>query len=104
MSRSPCSPHRGHLWLRWARVFGTRAPHRQCWLNAVERVPTRCSRPPAAAHSAANALTSIPGLNRAIFFPHNLAQVEIEQSSTVIELPWVATTRAATSRARACLA
>jgi hypothetical protein len=41
------------------------------------------------------AATSIPGLNKAIRLPHNLAQVDIEQSSTVIVLPWVATIRAA---------
>ena len=46
----------------------------------------------------------MPGLNRAILLPHNRAQVEIVQSSTVMVLPWVATIRAATSRARACLA
>ena len=40
----------------------------------------------------------MPGLNSAILLPHNLAQVEIEQSSTVMVLPWVATIRAATSR------
>jgi hypothetical protein len=50
------------------------------------------------------AATSVPGLNRAIRLPHHLAQVEIEQSSTVMVLPWVATMRAATSRARARLA
>jgi hypothetical protein len=50
------------------------------------------------------AATSMPGLNSAIRLPHNLAQVAIEQSSTVIELPWVATIRPATWRARACLA
>jgi hypothetical protein len=46
----------------------------------------------------------MPGLNNAMRLPHNRAQVEIEQSSTVITAPWVATIRAATSRARACLA
>jgi hypothetical protein len=46
----------------------------------------------------------MPGLNNAIRLPHNRAQVEIRQSSTVILLPWVATIRAETSRARAPLA
>ena len=52
---------------------------------AVDRVPALCSVPPAAAHSRASAATSMPGLNRAIRLPHNLAQVEMVQSSTVIE-------------------
>ncbi|MCW2629864.1 MAG: hypothetical protein JWR48_6586, partial [Mycobacterium sp.] len=38
MSRSACSPQCGQSWVRWARVLGTRAPHRQCWLSAVDRV------------------------------------------------------------------
>jgi hypothetical protein len=90
--------------VRWASVFGTRAPHRQCWLSAVDRVPARNSMPPAASHSRASASASMPGLNTAILLPHRRAQVEIEQSSTVMVLPWLATIRAATSRARACLA
>jgi hypothetical protein len=67
-------------------------------------VPARWSRPPVASHSCLSAVTSMPGLNRAIRLPHNRAQVEIRQSSTVITLPCAATIRAATSRARACLA
>jgi hypothetical protein len=104
MSRSARSPHAGQSWVRWARGFGTRSPHRQCWLSAVDRVPARYRRPPVAAHSAASAATSMPGLNSAIRLPHSRAQVEIEQSSTVMVLPWVATIRAATSRARVYLA
>ena len=46
----------------------------------------------------------MPGLNRAIRVPHNLAHVEIRQSSTVITLPWATTIRAAICWARACLA
>jgi hypothetical protein len=46
----------------------------------------------------------MPGLNRAILLPHNRAHVEILQSSTVRVLPWMATIRAAISRARASLA
>jgi hypothetical protein len=104
MSRSPCSPQCGQSWVRWARVLGTRAPQRQCWDSAVHRVPARDSMPPVAWHSRLRAATSIPGLNRAILLPHRRAQVEIEQSSTVMVLPWVATMRAATSPARARLA
>jgi hypothetical protein len=52
---------------------------------AVDRVPALRSVPPAAAHSAASAVTSMPGLNRAMRLPHNRAQVEMAQSSTVIE-------------------
>jgi hypothetical protein len=89
---------------RWARVLGTRTPHRQCWLSAVDRVPARFSRPPVAAHSRAIAVTSMPGLNTAIRLPHLRAQLEIRQSSTVMVLPWAATIRTATCRARACLA
>jgi hypothetical protein len=44
-----------------------------------------------------------PGLNRAIRVPHNRAQVEIVQSSTVMMLPLVCTIRAATRWARARL-
>jgi hypothetical protein len=68
-SRSARSPQCGQSWVRWARVLGTRTPHRQCWLSAVDRVPARCSRPPVAAHSRAIAVTSIPGLNTAIRLP-----------------------------------
>jgi hypothetical protein len=103
-SRSARKPQCGQSWVRSARVFGTRAPHRQCWLSAVDRVPAGASRPPVAAHSSLRAATSMPGLNRAIRLPHSRAQVEIEQSSTVMVLPWLATIRAATSWARASLA
>jgi hypothetical protein len=63
----------------------------------VDRVPARYNRPPEAPHSAPNAATSIPGLNSAIRLPHNLAQVEMLASSTVMVLPWAATIRAAAS-------
>jgi hypothetical protein len=46
----------------------------------------------------------MPGLNNAILLPHNRAQVEMRQSSTVMVLPWAATIAAQTSLARACLA
>jgi hypothetical protein len=42
----------------------------------------------------------MPGLNNAILLPHNLAQVEIEQSSTVMVLPWVAPHRRGPPSAR----
>jgi len=47
--------------MRWARVVGIRVKQRRCWVSAMDRVPTRCSRPAAAAHSRANAAASVPG-------------------------------------------